>query len=179
MNYKQLKQGFTLIELLVVVLIIGILAAVALPQYQVAVAKSRASTYWPLLRAIKDAQEARRLATGSYEQDVDKLDIKMPANCSLSSTGGNAGHMWTCGKDVFISNSTENNMKIVFARYCPGNNANHNSCYPKQDFIFGIYFDDVYREGADANRIPGGTYCDGRTNLGKKVCKTMQVDVVI
>ena len=84
-----MKKGFTLIELLVVVLIIGILSAVALPQYEKAVMKSRAATGLARVKAMELAQIDYYLATGQYTTDLEALSIDVGDwNCFGEGQGG-------------------------------------------------------------------------------------------
>ena len=101
---KQNKKAFTLIELLVVVLIIGILAAIALPQYQKAVYKTRYIQLKTLAHAIANAQEVYYMANGKYATRFDDLDVNTPAFTSetTSDTSNTRyfdwGYCWVVGK---------------------------------------------------------------------------------
>ena len=85
------NDGFTLIELLIVVLIIGILAAIALPQYERAVFKARAANDFVLLRSLKDAQDRYYMGNGKYAEAFDILDIEIPAPDKVAADGGMDG----------------------------------------------------------------------------------------
>ena len=74
---NQKNAAFTLIELLVVVLIIGILAAVALPQYTKAVARSRASEAFINGAALVQALQRYFMANGQYTTDLTLLDMQV------------------------------------------------------------------------------------------------------
>jgi prepilin-type N-terminal cleavage/methylation domain-containing protein len=83
--YKKINiAGFTLIELLVVVLIIGILAAIALPQYLYAVEKSRAAEAFVTGKAIVRAQERYYLSNGSFTYSFDDLDLDFQGTFSAT-----------------------------------------------------------------------------------------------
>ena len=74
-NQKNSKIGFTLLELLVVVLIIGILAAISLPQYQLAAGKAKLSTLKSITRNTSDSVRRYYLEHGVIPHKTSDLDI--------------------------------------------------------------------------------------------------------
>ena len=87
------KKGFTLIELLVVVLIIGILAAMAMPQYFKAVERSRMTEADTLLGSIAQSQRRKFLQTNRFAQNYKALDVSpKDSNGTTYYTKGTAGN---------------------------------------------------------------------------------------
>ena len=74
----QNKKAFTLLELLVVVLIIGILAGIALPQYKLAIAKSKFSTLKNITKTLQESATRFYLTNNTFPTKFDDLDISLP-----------------------------------------------------------------------------------------------------
>ena len=145
-------KGFPLIELLVVVLIIGILSAVALPQYNMAVLKARFASLQPIVEALVRAQEVYYLANGSYASSFSQLDIEPPGGGTVSEDGTGGENVSYDGFYCRLNGSTV---------YCHGT-------------YYGYY--SVNLEHADEN--PGVRSCVVRTETGsselrRKMCRSL------
>ena len=147
-----MKRAFTLIELLVVVLIIGILAAIALPQYQVAVAKARLGAVMSQVGSLKQAAEAYYLVNESYKNDMSVLDIQF-AGCDPSQT------FWckTSNTIFDILTTTARGWDVVAILYDSNGVVN---CY-------GMYLDHSAK--------PGVRFCGARADnsIANQVCKSL------
>ena len=80
---KNQRRGFTLIELLVVVLIIGILSAIALPQYQKAVERARMAEAVTIMNSIQKGAEALCLSDPDFYGDTIGCRDKEDGRCNI------------------------------------------------------------------------------------------------
>lgn len=91
----QTKKGFTLIELLIVIIIIGVLATLAIPQYTKLVEKARAAEALTMVGALRSSEASYKLESGSYTTDLTKLYVG-----GLSTSDSTAQYWWYQGSDA-------------------------------------------------------------------------------
>jgi type IV pilus assembly protein PilA len=92
----KLRKGFTLIELLIVVVIIGILAAIAIPKFANTKSKAYKTAMISDLRNLVTAEEAFFSDSGKYSQTIDSAHVKFAPSTNVTVTIGNPGSgYWT------------------------------------------------------------------------------------
>ena len=152
---QKKNKGFTLLEMLVVVLIIGILAGIALPQYQMAVTKAKVASILPIMRRWYDALTEYKLQHGNYFDENGYPD------------GTDLGVRWpwceshpNCGNDYWECFANEEGTGYVYCFH----NTNDGG-----DFSITIYQpdDELYPEYA------GMMTCETGGSEGHKICKAL------
>jgi prepilin-type N-terminal cleavage/methylation domain-containing protein len=151
------NAAFTLIELLVVVLIIGILAAIALPQYLIAVEKAKLievqSTIKMLANHVEMAQKLYGIALPTFQQ----LDISIGNNC--------AGQVNCIIKD-FCYALDHNNKRIGAWKSSVCSDTGHT-------YTFGIFYA-LENHMVWVKVVPKGSYyCVSRNDAQEKICKAV------
>ena len=139
-----MKKAFTLIELLVVVLIIGILSAIALPQYTKAVEKARATEMMVNVKHIQDAWELQHLASPGSATGVETKDI-------VELTGGtwSADGQRYCTKYFVYSLGGSLTSDKMIARCTPNANCGCTSGTELYDIYVTSPYDTSVPSGAD------------------------------
>jgi type IV pilus assembly protein PilA len=85
---KKGNEGFTLIELLVVIIIVGVLAAIALPSFLNQIGKARGSEAKANLGTINRSQQAYRLERNTFSTIINGLDARVTGKFYAYTVGG-------------------------------------------------------------------------------------------
>ena len=165
MKKTSCKQGFTLIELLVVVLIIGILAAVAVPQYQKAVLKSRIAVIQPVLASLRAAEEVYYLANGEYTDDYAALDVDLPCKTWPDKSVVSCGTDWVI--DLLTGNTEAGS--VIVGSYCPEIDVSTAMGYCLNGTKRKLYLQTWLFHSTKPNQ----QFCQGTDELTRAVCATL------
>ncbi|MCX5716411.1 MAG: prepilin-type N-terminal cleavage/methylation domain-containing protein [Candidatus Omnitrophica bacterium] len=97
------KRSFTLIELLIVIVIIGIIASLAVPQFEIIILKTESIEAKTTLRVLEDAMWRRYIETGEFPEATESGDLpaslldEMPSLKFDADIGAHVGKHWSYG----------------------------------------------------------------------------------
>ena len=176
-NKRCPHGGFTLIELLVVVLIIGILAAIALPKYEVSVTKAKVASILPIMRRWKDAYVEWNLLYGNYCKTTNPdgsclswpngndLGVSWPSDWKLG--GGEACDFW---QNCYSADR----YWYCVARDFKGGLYCHHDIDSDNAYSIVMYQPDDNLHGREAGKI----LCRGLGNKGKRICRGLSKKLI-
>lgn len=161
--------GFTLIELLVVVLIIGVLASIALPQYEKAVAKAKVAEVLPWFKKIKEGRDLYLMNGGKSNcMDLGRymaaLGIEARTRCFGTNVDGLCENEngW-CDSTLYLDDKTTIFNGTGHARYAYKKNRSQAT----SDFDILLL---TYSRGYTSDEKTGDLFCRPNTEWGDSMC---------